>query len=70
MASRPRTPPPTFATAATAVPTNARFALAAWAGLCPASHESAGRQRRCGTRKGDPYLKATLVTAAVCAART
>jgi transposase len=44
--------------------------LAAWAGLCPANHESAGRQRRCGTRKGDPYLKATLVTAAVCAART
>jgi transposase len=44
--------------------------LAAWAGLCPASHESAGRQRRCGTRKGDPHLKATLVTAAVCAART
>jgi transposase len=44
--------------------------LAAWAGLCPANHESAGRRRRCGTRKGDPHLKATLVTAAVCAART
>ena len=44
--------------------------LAAWAGLCPANHESAGKQKRRGTRKGDPYLKATLVTAAVCAART
>ena len=44
--------------------------LAAWAGLCPANHESAGKQKRRGTRKGDPYLKAALVTAAVCAART
>jgi transposase len=44
--------------------------LAAWAGLCPANHESAGKQKRRGTRKGDPYLKATLVTAAVRAART
>jgi transposase len=44
--------------------------LAAWAGLCPANHESADKQKRCGTRKGDPDLKATLVTAAVCAART
>jgi transposase len=44
--------------------------LAAWAGICPASHESAGKQKRRGTRKGNPYLKATLMTAAVCAART
>ena len=44
--------------------------LAAWAGICPANHESAGKQKRRGTRKGDPHLKATLVTAAVCAART
>jgi transposase len=44
--------------------------LAAWAGLCPANHESAGQQTRRGTRKGNPYLKATLVTAAVCGART
>jgi transposase len=27
--------------------------LAAWAGLCPANHESAGKQRRRGTRKGN-----------------
>ncbi len=44
--------------------------LAAWAGLCPANHESAGKQKRRGARKGNPYLKATLVTAAVCGART
>jgi len=44
--------------------------LAAWAGLCPANHESAGKQKRRGTRKGNPSLKATLVTAAVCGART
>jgi transposase len=44
--------------------------LAAWAGLCPANHESAGRRKRRGTRKGNPHLKATLVTAAVCGART
>jgi hypothetical protein len=44
--------------------------LAAWAGLCPANHESAGKRRKRGTRRGDPHLEATLVTAAVRAART
>ena len=44
--------------------------IAAWAGPCPAHHESTGKQKRRGTRKGDPYLKASLVTAAVCGART
>jgi transposase len=44
--------------------------LAAWAGLCPANHESAGKRTKRGTRKGDPHLKAALVTAAVGAART
>jgi transposase len=44
--------------------------LAAWAGFCPASHESAGKRKRRGTRKGNPHLKATLVTAAVCGTRT
>ena len=43
--------------------------MAAEGGLCPANHESAGKQRRRGTRKGNPHLKATLVTAAVCGAR-
>jgi transposase len=27
--------------------------LAAWAGVCPANHESAGKQKRRGTRKGN-----------------
>ena len=44
--------------------------MAAEGGICPAHHESAGKQKRRGTRKGNPYLKATLVTAAVCGART
>jgi len=43
--------------------------LAAWAGICPASHESAGKQKQRGTRKGNTYLKATLVTAAVSASQ-
>jgi len=43
--------------------------LAAWAGVCPANHESAGRRKRRGTRKGDVHLKTTLMTAAISAAR-
>ena len=43
--------------------------LAAWVGVCPASHESAGKQKRRGTRKGNTFLKAALVTAAVSAAQ-
>ena len=43
--------------------------LAAWAGLCPANRESAGKRKGHGTRRGDPHLKAALVTAAVSAAR-
>jgi transposase len=37
--------------------------LAAWAGVCPASHESAGKRKRRGTRKGNTFLKAALVKA-------
>jgi transposase len=44
--------------------------LAAWAGVCPGNHESAGRQRKTSTRKGNLYLKATLVRAALGAAKT
>ncbi len=44
--------------------------LAAWAGVCPANHESAGKQKRRGTRKGNAHLKATLMTAAISAAQT
>ena len=43
--------------------------LAAWAGVCPANHESAGKRKKRGTRKGDVYLKATLVTAAISASQ-
>ena len=43
--------------------------LAAWAGVCPPSHESAGKQKRRGTRKGNTFLKAALVTAAISAAQ-
>lgn len=44
--------------------------LAAWAGLCPGNHESAGRQRSGKTRKGNVWLKTAMVTAAIAAAKT
>src|ERR1700728_1442291 len=44
--------------------------LAAWAGLCPSNHESAGRQRGGKTRKGNVWLKTAMVTAAIAAAKT
>jgi transposase len=43
--------------------------LASWAGLCPRSHESAGRRRGGKTRPGNLFLKAALVTAAVAAGK-
>lgn len=43
--------------------------LASWAGLCPGSHESAGRQRGGKTRRGNVFLKTALVTAAVAAGK-
>jgi len=44
--------------------------LAAWAGLCPGNHESAGQQRGGKTRKGNVWLKTTMVTAAIAASKT
>ena len=44
--------------------------LASWAGLCPGTHESAGKRRSGATRKGSPWLRACLVQAAHAAART
>jgi transposase len=38
--------------------------LAAWAGLAPAMHESAGRQTPAGKRQGNKWLTAMLVEAA------
>ena len=44
--------------------------LCAWAGVAPASYESAGKRRPAGTRHGSPYLRRTLIEAARAAART
>src|SRR2546427_279227 len=51
----------------------ARFPSAAhlisWAGLCPRNDESAGKRRSTRLRKGAPWLKTALVTAAWAAVR-
>jgi transposase len=44
--------------------------LISWAGLCPRNDESAGKKRSTRVRKGDPWLKTMLVTAAWGAVRT
>lgn len=44
--------------------------LISWAGLCPRNDESAGKRRSVRVRKGAPWLKTTLVTAAWAAVRT
>jgi transposase len=44
--------------------------LASWAGLCPGSHESAGKSRSGRARKGNPWLRSTLVEAAKAASRS
>ena len=46
------------------------YHLAAWAGVCPGSHESAGRQKSGRARKGNIHLRTILVGAAISAART
>ena len=43
--------------------------LAAWAGVCPGSHESAGKQKSVRARKGNVHLRTILVGAAVSASR-
>jgi transposase len=43
--------------------------LAAWAGVCPGSHESAGRKQSVRARKGNMHLRAILFGAAMAAAR-
>jgi transposase len=42
--------------------------LISWAGLCPRLDESAGKRRSTRIRKGDPWLKTTLIQAARAAA--
>lgn len=44
--------------------------FAAWLGLAPASHESGGRSRPAGTRKGNHRLQSLLVECAQSTART
>jgi len=44
--------------------------FAAWAGLCPGNHESAGKRKNVATRKGNPFLKSILVQAATSAVKT
>ncbi|MDA8373432.1 MAG: IS110 family transposase [Actinomycetota bacterium] len=44
--------------------------LCAWAGVAPASYESAGKRRSVGARHGSPWLKRTMVEAARAAARS
>ncbi len=44
--------------------------LASWAGMCPGSHESAGKRKGGKTRKGSRWLRATLVNAAHAAGRS
>ncbi len=43
--------------------------LASWAGLCPGQNESAGKHRSGRTRKGNRWLRAALVEAALAATR-
>lgn len=44
--------------------------LAAWAGVAPANHESAGKHRPAGTRHGSSWLRRALSEAAKAAARS
>jgi transposase len=43
--------------------------LASWAGVCPGNNESAGKKKSSRATKGNAHLRATLVQAAVAAAR-
>jgi transposase len=44
--------------------------LAAWAGVAPGNHESAGKLKGAATRKGNMFLKSALFAAATAAVRT
>lgn len=45
------------------------YHLAAWAGVCPGSYESAGKRKSSRARKGNMHLRTTLVGAAISASR-
>jgi transposase len=44
--------------------------LASWAGVCPGQRESAGKRKSARTRKGSPWLRATLIESARAASRS
>jgi transposase len=44
--------------------------LASWAGVCPGQNESAGKRKPARTRKGSPWLRATLIESARAASRS
>ena len=44
--------------------------LASWAGVCPGSHESAGKRRNVSTTRGNQWLRRALIESARAAART
>jgi transposase len=44
--------------------------LCSWAAMCPGQHESAGKRRTGKTRKGNRYLRATLIQAGLAATRS
>jgi transposase len=44
--------------------------LASWTGICPGNHESAGKHKSGKTRKGNTWLRAALIEAALGATRT
>ena len=44
--------------------------LASWAGMCPGTHESAGKHKSGKTRKGNQWLRMALIEAALGAIRT
>ena len=44
--------------------------LASWAGICPGNNESAGKHQSGKTRKGNRWLRMTLIEAAGAAIRT
>jgi transposase len=43
--------------------------LCSWAAMCPGQNESAGKRRSGSTRKGNQYLRAALIQAALAASR-
>lgn len=44
--------------------------LASWAGVCPGQRESGGKRKPARTRKGSPWLRATLIESARAASRS